>query len=357
VIAAEDPLRRLSRRLRALRTEQWPRKRITQAELGAALDASPPLISSWESKRKPKAPPPDRLEAYATFFATERSVAQTPFRLLPESSLTGEERTRREELLEELTSLRNGIEGDEPEPDSDPFARNHWRFTSTHHITIVVSELPSQYFEGSKLYSHPDGPDYVRLYRFADLDALLELHGHIRAANPRSEVRVRVSSELQADDFTSHLVLLGGVDWNPTTRDMLHRVGLPVRQLLRPTEEDPGGFEVIDSGKARLIAPELQESDDQETLVADAALFYRAPNPLNHKRTVTICAGCYQRGSLGAVRALTDPRFRNRNEEYVRARFGDGREFGIISKATVILGEVVTPDWTKPDELLYEWPV
>lgn len=357
--SAEDLSLRLARRLRALRQERWPDKRVTQGELAAALGASVPLISSWESRKNPKPPPIERLEAYATFFASERSVSKHPYRLLAESQLTSEERARRDELLGELTTLRNGTQGQEGAGRADdPFANSHWRFPPRQDITIVGSELPPEYRRKLSPYTDPNAPDFVELYRYPDLDALLELFGHIRAANPRSDVHIRPPSRLERDDITSHLVLLGGVDWNPITRDLLlHHVELGVRQLLRKNEAEPGGFEITDGGKKRLFSPVLRESDGQATLVEDLALFYRAPNPFNDKRTVSICNGSYQRGTYGVVRALTDTRFRDRNDAYLRRRFAGHDAFSIISRVTVLQGEVVTPDWTKSDDLLYEWPV
>jgi len=51
------------------------------------------------------------------------------------------------------------------------------------------------------------------------LDALFELHGHIRATNPLNDVMLRSAAELVPDDYSSHLVVLGGVDWNTATKD------------------------------------------------------------------------------------------------------------------------------------------
>ncbi len=92
----QDPALELARRLRALRKQGWPGKRITQEQLGEAFDVSVPLISSWERPRDPVAPPEHRLEAYATFFATSRSVERKPFRLLALSQLTEDEQVLRE---------------------------------------------------------------------------------------------------------------------------------------------------------------------------------------------------------------------------------------------------------------------
>jgi hypothetical protein len=96
---------------------------------------------------------------------------------------------------------------------------------------------------------------------------------------------------------------------------------------------------------------------DRRSLIEDVAHFFRAPNPLNEKRTITICNGMYQRGTLGAVRALTDVRFRDRNEAHLRERFAGQRTFSIVTRVEVILGAAVTPDWTSSDDLLHEWPV
>lgn len=355
VNSAERPAVRLARRLRTMRTEGLAGQRLTQRELSDAIDASGPLISSWESLTNPKPPPRSRLAAYATFFATERSVAQTPFRLLPTSQLTSEERTRREKLLQELTSLWNEVKGHSPDVSvADPFARSHWRFPPDEDITIVSSALPSARLK-SMPYSDPNAPDYVELYKFADLDALFELFGHLRAANPLNHVHVRTPAEVKTDDYTSHMVLLGGVDWNTITAELLDRLDVPVRQLTREREAVAGGFKV--GGGEKLFAPVLRTVGDDKVLIEDVAHFFRAASPLNDKRTVTICNGTYARGTLGAVRALTDERFRDRNENYLHTRFAGERSFSVISRVKVVLGTAVTPDWSSPEDLLHEWPV
>ena len=77
----------LAQRLSDLRAKCWPDVRITQAALADALGQGQSLssatVSSWESLKSPKLPPPDRLTAYARFFATRRSVESAPPRLLP----------------------------------------------------------------------------------------------------------------------------------------------------------------------------------------------------------------------------------------------------------------------------------
>jgi hypothetical protein len=88
----------------------------------------------------------------------------------------------------------------------------------------------------------------------------------------------------------------------------------------------------------------------------DVALFARAVNPLNRKRTVTICHGMYGRGTYGAVRALTDALFRDRNAEFVQSRFGSSETYCILMRVPVIDGATLTPDWTTGEYTLFEWP-
>ncbi|MFD7654652.1 XRE family transcriptional regulator [Actinosynnema sp. NPDC059797] len=352
----------MARRLRALREETWPEVRITQGDLADALSAekpaSVPLLSSWESRTKPKAPPLHRLAAYATFFATKRSVAERPYRLLDVDDLTADELRRREELLAELTGLRAAGRRDlAPAAAADGRDPGFWHFDDRHVITIVVAQLPRE-MRDRMPYADPTKPDYVELHTYADLDALIELHGHIRAVNPRSQVNFRTDTDLSHDDYTTHLVLLGGVDWNCASRELQDRVDLPVEQVGRHHESEPGGFVArLPDGTERLYAPVLGTSPDRhDVLNEDVAHFYRGPNPFNHKRTVTVCNGMYGRGTLGVVRALTDARFRDRNSEYLETRFAGAEAYSVLTRVLVVNGQVVTPDWDLPGSRLLEWP-
>jgi hypothetical protein len=343
-----DDAVRLAQRLRSLRTQRWPHIKVTQPMLGAALGGlSNALISSWESDTHPKVPPISRLEAYATLFCTERSAEGGKLRLLQEDELEREEQAERERLRGELLHLRAlalGLGQEEELP-----AQGFWHFPDGKPIRIICAQLPPEMLARMP-YVDPDEPDYVELYTYADVDALLELHGHIRAVNPASEVRVRKAGpgRLTADDYTAHVVLIGGVDWNPVTRSVMEHLDLPIRQRNEWGGEKGPCFEV---GERRFY-PELHDGE----LVADVALFYRGVSPLNRKRTLTICNGMYGRGTYGAVRALTHARFRDRNTEYLRARFAGTESFALLTKVPVFQRTVITPDWTDQEQRLHEWP-
>jgi len=342
--------RALARRLKALREEQWPDAGLTQAQLARAFGGvSISLISSWENIDKPVRPPTRRIEAYATLFATRRSL-EGGLHLLPVGELTDEEQDGRKDLLEELLWLREGNE-----PVSAKTTTDVWTFPEGEDITIVCAELPRELRE-HLTYADPESADFVTLYTYADPDALIELYGHIRARNPENDVTFHTTEELTPDHYTTHLVLLGGVDWNTVTAAVIERVDLPVEQVVRaddaPTSE-PGGFRVRHDGRTELFAPLL---DSEGHLLEDVAHFYRGVSPFNRKRSVSVCNGMYGRGTLGAVRALTDRRFRDRNSEYLRKRFANAESYSIISRVPVVAGKGLTPDWTIEENRLHEWP-
>jgi hypothetical protein len=360
---SRDPRQILARRLRALRDERWPNVKITQPQLARALGGnqplSVPLISSWESSSNPKIPPIPRLEAYATFFAAARSAEGDTPRLLALDDMNDAERQAREELMKELMHLRNdalrATGTDEVRQVADSLGAGPWHFPDGAPVTIVCAQLPAKMRERMP-YTDPADPDYIALYSYADIDALFELHGHIRAANPTSHVTFRVADQLMADDYTTHLVSLGGVDWNLATASVLARLQLPVVQVGDWGSEEGAYFEVTGEGPAARHYPRLEQSGERQVLREDVALFARAANPHNRKRTVTICSGMFGSGSYGAVRALTDARFRDRNAEYIQSRFAGSESFCLLTRVTVENGAPLTPDWTIPDNLLFEWP-
>ncbi|MFL6141525.1 MAG: helix-turn-helix domain-containing protein [Labedaea sp.] len=337
----------LARRLKALREAHWTNHKLTQLQLAKALGVSGPLISSWETNAQ--LPSEDRLEDYATFFASSRSASGGQYRLIEPAKLSDDELTRRENLLAELVELRAVAMGDAGPP-------SFWQFPARHDVTIIGSELPA-YVRELLPDPNPNSPDFVELYKYADLDALFELHGHIRALNPANVVNLRAPSELTPDDYTTHIVLVGGIDWNALTAELQYRLDFPVQQRPREKASDTGGFEVVAGGKRQLFEPRLRGSSDQKVLVEDVAHFYRGHNPFREQRTVTICNGMFGRGTLGVVRALTDVRFREGNEGYLRTRFGHNVDtLSLVTRVSMIRDAVVTPDWTVARNRLHEWP-
>jgi hypothetical protein len=383
----QDPRQVLAHRLRALREQRWAGRKVKQSELAEALSGSGrrpvsvPSISSWESQTNPKVPPAVRIRDIATFFASPRSLDGGVSRLLNTDEMTAPERVAMEQLLDELTRLRREALDTPPQSrrealdtprvslsetgmssESQEIAQSlsggPYRIRPGDRITIVCAQLPQDMLQKMP-YTDQSDPDFIELYRYSDLDSLLELFGHLRATNPAGRVGYWAADQLSEDDYTGHLVSLGGVDWNKATRSALESLELPVKQVSRLDEDEPGDayFEVPgEDGQPVIHRPRLDEVGGRKILREDVALFARAVSPFNQRRFVTICNGMYGRGTYGAVRALTDERFRDRNAEYLRETFGDSAAFCILSRVTVVeSGRALTPDWTLPHTRLFEW--
>ena len=339
----------LAQRLRDLREQVG----LTQAALAKALSCeqrvSPVTVSSWESFVAPKLAPRHRLLAYARFFATHRSVKEDPPRLLPLDDLTDDEQNEYEKLEAELLALRDAA--GRPPLRHDVAATRSWRFSDPGPITLICAQLPKA--ETSSVGGLTD-PNYTELQSYADLDALVELHGHIRAENSATDVFFKLSSEVVSDDLSGHVVLLGGSAWNELTLRLSEMSSVPVRRVDDPAVTAGEIFVADVDGTPKQFLPKWAKDDN--LLEEDVGLTVRTPNPLNSKRTLTICNGIHSRGVLGAVRALTDARLRESNERYIAENFEDPSNFAILMRVPVISGKAMTPDFYAPDSVLYRWP-
>lgn len=335
---------RLARRLRQLRNDEWPDARLTQARLAKAFSAEEALqaatVSSWESATAPKLPPRHRLQAYARFFATQRSLDGASAKLLPLGALTSDELAKYEKLEAELLGLRSSL-----------VAESFWHFTDDGPVTLVCAQLPR---DQTGPLAEPGNPNYTELHQYADTDALIELHGHIRAENPHIMVHFRIPSEVEHDDLTGHIILVGGVVWNEVTGRLSHMANLPVKQVEHP-DLDSGEIFVADTdGVEQEFWPQWADGE-QALLSEDVGLLARVPNPLNSSRTLTICNGIHSRGVYGAVRTLTDTHLRDANERYIAATFGESVSFAVLMSVQVIKNKTISPDFNSNGVVLYKW--
>jgi transcriptional regulator with XRE-family HTH domain len=339
----------LAQRLRQLRES---RPRLTQKKLAMAFGTEEKLasatVSSWESLTSPKPPPRHRILAYARFFCTARSTADKPT-LFKLEELTADEKRACEKLETELLRLRGAVSGESAE-DEATFHRS-WHFPDAGLVTIICAQLPS---DQTGPLGDPSNPNYTELQTYADIDALIELFGHIRAENPSATVHFRTPPEVTTDDLMGHLIVLGGVVWNVITERLSKMANLPVRQVT-DAQLDSGDIFIAEvDGEQRQFWPKFAGVDKQ-VLAEDVGLLARVPNPLISSRTLTICNGIHSRGVYGAVRTLTHKDLRATNERYISAKFGDAESFVILMSIKVINNEAITPDFNSPDVVLYDW--
>src|SRR5215831_19492789 len=253
------PLLELALRLRSLRVDHWPDCKLTQGALAKVLGGDEPLspatVASWENKGAPKLPPRERMLAYAQFFATARSVAAAP-RLLPIDSFTDQERAAYQTLRDELIRLHAAARGAPPEQLI--VARRSWHFSDSGPVTLVCAQLPEE--EVGNL-ANPANPNYTELLSFGDLDAMVELWGHVRMENPAMKVAYKSAPHVGADDLSGHVVIIGGIGWNDVTRRILDLIRLPLTQKADPAVPTGEIFVArVDSAERRYL-PEWSETD------------------------------------------------------------------------------------------------
>jgi transcriptional regulator with XRE-family HTH domain len=357
-----QPDRVLAARLRKLRKSWWPDVSITQAELAEALsgrkNASISLISSWESGNEPTPPPEDRLNAIVTFFSTRRSIEARPYRLISEQELTAEEKEVRKSLRDELFALRAAALAETSTPSAPAPVRRtlvgRWPWSYEQGpILLVCPEPELPVMNGS--VSPASDPDATDVYRLTDLQSLIELYGHIRAVNPDLHVSYKGARGMTTDDWTKHLVLIGGIDFNLATQWAMLRTSVPVTQ--RSVDDDPsrGCFQVVEGEDTLNFTPSFADLGGSRVLTHDIGHFFRAPNPHNRERSITVCNGMFGSGVYGAVRALTHDELRDKNADFLAERF-DGDTFSLLFRVDVVNDNALTPDWTAPGTVLHAWP-
>ncbi len=339
---------RLAERLRDLR-EGAPVP-LTQSDLGHALAGakgavSPAAVSSWENPASGRLVPLPRLDGYARLFCTPRSF-EGGAHLLADDELTPSERSVFAELKEELVSLRDSVVGRRGSPFGQ--ARSMWHFPDGSRITLACARLPPELRPPS---ADPDNLDYVRFSELADLDALIDIYGAIRAYNPTSRVAIMAAQELTHRDVAHHLVLIGGMAWAAVNLSLSRIFPIPV-PIQASDPADRGAIVVNDPDRGEL---EFAYQVTNGVLVEDVGFFARGTNPSAPLRTLTICGGVTTRGVRGVARCFIEPEVREHNEQYLFPRFPPGSTYCIVMRVPVINLDPVTPDLSKKENRLFEW--
>jgi hypothetical protein len=338
---------RLTERLRDLR-EGAPVP-LTQSDLGQALaDAkgaavSAAAVSSWENPSSGRLVPMSRLDAYARLFCTPRSF-EGRIRLLADTELTPEEREFLTELKEELVGLRIAAGAPQGAPAGD--TRSMWHFPDGSRITLVCSRQPPERRPAS---ANPEDLNYERFSDLADIDALIDIYGAIRAYNPTSRVVIMAAQDLTQRDISNHLVLIGGLAWARVNPWFSRIFPIPI-QAGDPADSGAIVVNDPDDGEHKF---EYQIEDG--VLVEDIGFFARGENPSAPRRTLTICGGVTTRGVRGAARCFIDHEMRERNEQYLFPRFPKGSTYCIVMRVPVANKDPLTPDLSKKENRLFEW--
>jgi transcriptional regulator with XRE-family HTH domain len=336
------PARRLAERLRDLREQE----RLTQKQLAGILGGSDATISLWEKPGSDRLPPPPRLASYARLFCTSRSFVGDRPRLLNSGDLTEQERERETELYNELIALRERAQSTAVPATVKGQRSAIWHFPDAIAVSIVCSDAaePPPYAQHSHL-------NYSRYAKYADLDALVEVFGQVKADNPERMIRILPTARLAQDFALNHLILIGGAASDAAS---LFAQNIPL-----PTPEEIPGTDPVTHLFKCTVGEETREfkstRDEEGTLVQDVGMIARRPHPIIPGGTVTLLSGITSRGVHGAALCFVDSHVRDTNERYLESAFGNVESFCILMNIPVQNDVALPPNLWRENTSLYEW--
>jgi transcriptional regulator with XRE-family HTH domain len=340
------PARRLAERLRALREQQHLTQKQLAKVLGGAETISIATVSLWEKPGSDRLPPPQRLEAYARLFCTSRSFDGDRPRLLSSGELTEQERERERELYDELVALRERAQSTSTLATAKGQRSAIWHFADPIAVSIVCSDAPEP-----PPYAEPSDLNYSRYARYADLDALVEVFGQVKADNPVRMIRILPTTRLGQDFALNHLIIIGGAASNAAS---LFAQDIPVPVAVEVPDSEPPThlFSCSVEGETRKFR---STRDDERNMVHDVGLIARGPHPIIPGGTVTLLSGITSRGVHGAALCFIDPHVRDTNERYLESTFGNVDSFCILMNIPVQNDVALPPNLWRENTCLYEW--
>lgn len=330
----------LSDKLRALRLNQWPDGPVKQARVAEALGVRPPSISAYENGSA--VPPPARLHDYAVFFASRRWLDPDAPTRVSSDHLDPDEHKAYLALRTELAAAAAAISG----AATAATRRAFWEFPTGEPVRIFCGRLLP---EDAGTYGDPANPNYILFRTAADLDALIELWGHLWRHNPTSDIRIRLGHNFNADDLNCHVVVLGNIAQEQGAGRLIPEQTLPVRQV--HVDHLEGEIFEVDGpdGSAVRYEPRMENG----RVVQDVGLLARVPSPHHTDRTLTVCSGVFTRGVFGTVRATTADPLAADNAGYLDSAIADVRSFAMLIRVRVAGDVVPTPDLRDEESRLY----
>jgi hypothetical protein len=279
-------------------------------------------------------------------FCTSRSFVGDRPRLLNSGDLTEQERERETELYNELIALRERAQSTAVPATVKGQRSAIWHFPDAIAVSIVCSDAaePPPYAQHSHL-------NYSRYAKYADLDALVEVFGQVKADNPERMIRILPTARLAQDFALNHLILIGGAASDAAS---LFAQNIPL-----PTPEEIPGTDPVTHLFKCTVGEETRKFKsmwaEEETLVQDVGLIARSPHPIIPGGTVTLLSGITSRGVHGAALCFIDSHLRDTNQRYLESAFGNVESFCILMNIPVQNDVALPPNLWRENTNLYEW--
>lgn len=211
------------------------------------------------------------------------------------------------------------------------YLRKVWGIKDGDAVIVVCSEL-----ENPETRQHVEPREFIYNLKYGDVDAYFEVVITLLRLYPAIKLRVMSAGELEATrvDLASHLIVIGGPDYNTLTNRVLSwnvtQFEYRSSDMAARSTQHPDEIVIYDKLHDREYC---YESDDR-----DFGYFERIVNPHNSDRRIVLIGGCHTIGVTGAVKAFSMaesedgeiPQGVLRNAKIVAKRVGKTKCFSVL---------------------------
>jgi len=202
-------------------------------------------------------------------------------------------------------------------------------------VAIVCAEIPE---ELRPPYAVPSHSNYLRYATFADIDALIQLMVWFAASKHRT-VSSYTSRTIPENALASHLMIVGGPQWNSLARSVYDQINLPIAH----NDGDPGNSDTLfDRSTGEVWAPELRENGEIDS---DVGFLAQTPSPFYQGRIIILFGGVLTHGVEASVKLCTAEHVWAHNHRVIESltvHANDG--FCLVFRCRVLSNTNVAPD-------------
>jgi len=222
--------------------------------------------------------------------------------------------------------------------------RKVWGFKDGATVIVVCSEL-----ENPEERQRVEPREFIYNLKYGDVDAYFEAVTTLLRLYPRINLRIMSAGEAENTrlDLASHLVVIGGPDYNTLAERILvwNLTQFDYRSPYVETRSQQHPDEIV-------IYDKLNEKEYcYPTDSRDFGYFERIVNPHNPDSKVVIIGGCHTIGVTGAVKAFSMagneegeiPQGVLRNAALVAKRIGKSTKFSVLVDVERIGQTISTP--------------
>jgi len=176
--------------------------------------------------------------------------------------------------------------------------RKVWGIRNGDYVTVVCSEL-----DDAINRQHVESREFIYSFKYGDVDAYFEVVVTLLRLFPKIKLRILSSGEAEnvRIDPTSHLILIGGPDYNSLTARVLKQ------QITRFCYKSPYVNERSSKFPDEIVISDTVSKIDycEMTDENDYGYFERIKNPNNPGTNIILIGGCHTIGVTGAIKAFS----------------------------------------------------